>query len=44
MSHRPALLIVNGRSRRGAGAAETVTRVLREFWRADHCPGLRTSQ
>jgi diacylglycerol kinase (ATP) len=30
MSHRPALLIVNGRSRRGAGAAETVTRVLRE--------------
>jgi YegS/Rv2252/BmrU family lipid kinase len=30
MSHRPALLIVNGHSRRGAGAAETVTRVLRE--------------
>jgi diacylglycerol kinase (ATP) len=30
MIHRPALLIVNGRSRRGAGAAETVTRVLRE--------------
>jgi YegS/Rv2252/BmrU family lipid kinase len=30
MSHRPALLIVNGHSRRGAGAAETVIRVLRE--------------
>jgi diacylglycerol kinase (ATP) len=30
MSDRPALLIVNGHSRRGAGAAETVTRVLRE--------------
>lgn len=30
MSHRPALLVVNVHSRRGAGAAETVTRVLRE--------------
>jgi diacylglycerol kinase (ATP) len=30
MSHRPALLFVNGHSRRGPGAAETVTSVLRE--------------
>src|ERR1700759_2463898 len=30
MNHRSALLVVNAHSRRGAGAAETVTRVLRE--------------
>jgi diacylglycerol kinase (ATP) len=30
VNHRPALLVVNVHSRRGAGAAEIVTRVLRE--------------